>query len=686
MLKNLNLKMKMLLSIGMIAFFSFAVTIGVVTVKSGRMARKDAMEGAVDIANRYGGMLKADVELAMDASRTLAQTFEGLKKSGRMPERGVLDQVIQQVLIKNPSFLSVWTCWEPNALDGNDAAFSNAPGHDATGRYVPCWSQSGGNMSVEPLAGYEWPGEGDYYLIPRRMGEETVMEPYLYSVGGREMLITSLCVPIDYKGKVVGVVGIDMSLAAFDEAFSSVKISETGYINILSNAGTLVTHPNAGRIGEPLVKSEAWASKFLEDIRSGKGGVTTNSSEKLGGEIARIFAPVQIGKSKTPWAVMVSIPMSTVLKEAKNIEYVSIGIGSVAMLVLMGALILIVNNITGPLNKGVALAEVMATGDFSQSLDIRQNDEVGKLIDSLNNLTSNLGGMLKEISGGVETLTSSSTDLAAISEQMSQGAGETSEKSGTVAAAVEEMSSSMNSVASAMEQASTNVSMVATASEEMTATINEVAKNTESARSIAGTAVSQAKIAYDQISELGTAAREIGQVTETITDISEQTNLLALNATIEAARAGEAGKGFAVVATEIKELARLTSEATNDIRTKIEGIQQATSVSVSSIEAITKVIDEISEIVSTTAAAIEEQAVTTQEIAENVAQVSQGLSEINENVAQSSRVAGEVTLDVAEVSRKSEEMTNSSTTVSTNAGGLLNLAEDLRAMVTKFKV
>lgn len=342
--------------------------------------------------------------------------------------------------------------------------------------------------------------------------------------------------------------------------------------------------------------------------------------------------------------------------------------------------------ISAPLVKSVEFAKMLADGDFTTTLEIAQKDETGILTDALNTIVRNLGGMFKDITEGVHTLSSSSTELSSISGQMSQGAQETSEKSNTVAAAAKEMSASMTSIAAAMEQASTNVSMVATASEEMTSTISEVARNTESARTIADMAVAQAKTASDKITELGAAARDIGKVTETITDISEQTNLLALNATIEAARAGEAGKGFAVVAAEIKELARLTSEATNDIRGKIGSIQQATSVSIESIGSITKIIDDISEISATIATAIEEHTVSTQEIAGNVAQASQGLAEINDNVSQSSRVAEEITTDISEVSRQSMDMTNSSSTVSLNAGKLLGLAEELKKMVENFKV
>ncbi len=686
-MKNLNLKMKMLLYIGMVAFLSFAITIGVVAERATKMAREDANEKATEIAYRYGGVVKAEMEVAMDAARNLSQTFEGFKKSGQMPEREVLDQVLKQILECNPSFLTVWTAWEPNALDGQDSAFANAPGYYSTGRYVRYASRSGNGISVDPIEDNELE-RGAYYRIPKRTGTETVIDPFLETleVGGKEIMMTTLCVPIHYNGKFVGVAGVDVALGDINELFSKIKVFENGYLSVISNKGLYVTHPKSERLGQTVLKTDPWAEEFMGKIKSGEGFITQNHSVSLGEGVGRICKPIQIGNCKTPWAIMVSIPMSKVLEKANNIKYTSIGIGTVAMALLMTTIFFIVNSITGPIKKGVEFAETMASGDFSHSLENKQSDEVGKLVDSLNNMTSNIGGMIKEITSGVDTLSSSSTDLAAISEQMSQGANETSDKSGTVAAAAEEMSAGMVSIAAAMEQASTNVSMVASASEEMTSTINEVAKNAESARSIADTAVSQAKTASGKIAELGAAAREIGNVTETITDISEQTNLLALNATIEAARAGEAGKGFAVVAAEIKELARLTSEATNDIRGKIVGIQQATSVSVESIESITKIIDDINEISATIATAVEEQSATTREIAENVAQASQGLTEVNESVAQSSRVSGEITTDISEVSSQSMEMTNSSSTVSLNARELLKLAENLKKMVGNFKV
>ncbi|MCK4486460.1 MAG: methyl-accepting chemotaxis protein [Desulfobacterales bacterium] len=325
-------------------------------------------------------------------------------------------------------------------------------------------------------------------------------------------------------------------------------------------------------------------------------------------------------------------------------------------------------------------------GDLTYHREIKRKDELAHIGACLNNMAENLRNTFKEILSGSETLASSSTEMLAISEQMSSGAEQTSARSNNVASAAEEMSSNMTSVASAMEQASTNVGMVATAAEQMTTTINEIAQNSEKACSITGEAVSQAKSASAKIDELGKAAREIGMVTETITEISEQTNLLALNATIEAARAGEAGKGFAVVANEIKELAKQTAGATEEIKNKIEGIQDSTAGTVSEIEEISKVINEVNEIVSTIATAIEEQSVTTKEIANNVAQTSKGIEEVTQNVAQSSSVSAEMAKDISDVNQAATEMSNSSSQINLSAKELSKLSEQLKEMVGRFKV
>lgn len=365
--------------------------------------------------------------------------------------------------------------------------------------------------------------------------------------------------------------------------------------------------------------------------------------------------------------------------------YILILLGaSVALSVLMA--FFTVRSITGPVHKTSLLAAAMAQGDFTNKLDIDQKDEVGHMASSLNSMVAQLSSMIRDIVGGVNTLSASSNDLASVSRQLSSSASETSSRANTVAAAAEEMNANFHSVSAAMEQSSSNVHMVASAAEEMTSTVSEISQSAARARNIAETAVQQSQQSLKKMSSLGNAANKIGRVTDLINDISEQTNLLALNATIEAARAGDAGKGFAVVANEIKELARQTATATDDIRDQIHEMQSITQMSVKDIDDVTRIIAEINDVITGIASAVEEQFATTTDIASNISQAALGISEVNENVAQASTVIADISRDIAGISQQSGQVEAGSSNVQDSAQGLAALAVQLERLVKQFKV
>ncbi len=328
----------------------------------------------------------------------------------------------------------------------------------------------------------------------------------------------------------------------------------------------------------------------------------------------------------------------------------------------------------------------LAQGDLTARCDVRSDDEMGRLSLSVNSLSETMRCEMRKISKGSDLLNTASKALSAISEEMSAEAELVADKSDMLAGNATEMSANMNSVAASMLQASGGVGMVSSAADQMAATIGGIAERTEKARVFTTGAVDRARSLSEGVRELGKSADSIGEVVETITDISEQVKLLALNATIEAARAGEAGKGFAVVATEIKKLARQTAEATDEIKTRIAQVQLVTDDTVSGMGEISKVVEEINHIVSGIAEAVEEQSATTRNIAKNANQAAAGIDEVNQHVVQGSAASGRIAEDIIQVSRTASGITESSRRVDDSAKELYRLSEDLGNMVGRFRV
>ncbi len=369
-------------------------------------------------------------------------------------------------------------------------------------------------------------------------------------------------------------------------------------------------------------------------------------------------------------------------------QYIQVVFMVIALVLALAVGIIVSGFITRPINRAIVMLKDIARGegDLTLKLDDSAQNEMGRLGKWFNMFVDKLTGMILGIAKNSEKLNNASSQLLTIAKEMSESADTMSDKSNTVAAAAEEMSSNMASVASAAEQSSTNISMVSAATEEMTATIGDIAQNTEKTRVTSNQTVSRTKKASENIGNLSKSAREIGKVVETINDISEQTNLLALNATIEAARAGEAGSGFAVVAGEIKNLAQQTAKATLEIKNKIENIQGSTQETVSEIEEITVAITDVNDMIDNVAGAVEEQSVTTKEIANNVSQAACGIQEVTLNVTQTSSVASKIALDIADVNQASSQMSGTISHIKGSADELSHLSEELKKTVNQFKV
>jgi methyl-accepting chemotaxis protein len=315
------------------------------------------------------------------------------------------------------------------------------------------------------------------------------------------------------------------------------------------------------------------------------------------------------------------------------------------------------NAVVAPIDEAAEILQRMARRDLTVRMQGDYRGDYLKIKTALNEAAEEMANAVGIIGQNSNALAGSSEELKAVSQQMSANAEETSSQTTVVSSAAEEVSK--------------NVQTVATGAEEMGASIREIAKNATDAAKVAAQAVKVAENTNATVAKLGNSSAEIGNVVKVITSIAEQTNLLALNATIEAARAGEAGKGFAVVANEVKELAKETAKATEDISRKIEAIQGDTGSAVEAIAQISGIIKQINDISNTIASAVEQQSATTSEITRNITEAARGSTEIAQNVSG--------------IMQAAQSTTAGATDTQNAAGELTRMAAELRNLVGQFK-
>ncbi len=331
----------------------------------------------------------------------------------------------------------------------------------------------------------------------------------------------------------------------------------------------------------------------------------------------------------------------------------------IALAVGIFVAIFLSRRISSATNAVLVKAEAIAGGDLTlDDLKLLSDDEIGDLTKAMNKMNGSLKDMIMAIAENAQHVASASEEFSSVSQQITANSQETSAQA--------------NVVSNATTQVSQNLQTVATGAEEMGASIKEIAKNATEAAKVATAAVKTAETTNATVAKLGESSAEIGQVIKVITSIAQQTNLLALNATIEAARAGEAGKGFAVVANEVKELAKETAKATEDISRKIGAIQTDTQAAVEAIGSISTVIKQINDISNTIASAVEEQNATTNEMARNVSDAAHGSGEITSNIAGVAQAAESTTRGAGDAQKASIQLVETSV--------------QLRKLVEQFKV
>ncbi|WP_322516684.1 methyl-accepting chemotaxis protein [Rhodopseudomonas palustris] len=670
---------------------------------------KQSKESLLNRAATEANVIKSELELGLDAARTMAQSFAVLagSKTAATPiesRRAQLNAVLRGVLELNPAFNGTYSAWEPNGLDRNDASFKGRKdlGSDDTGRFLPYWTRdSKGSIAVQPLVEYDsaerHPNglvKGAWYIDPSATGKENILGPLPYIVQGRQVFLATMSVPVMIDGKFHGVAGADYNLDFVQKLALQINGSVfegKGKVTIINDTGlTVANSAGVEFIGRSAGTSDSRWTDAMASIRAGKAIVQDDPQSAN----VDVYSPIRIGRTGAAWAVVISVPRAVVMAGVRQLDetlasraaatiYWQLGVGLVIIAIAIFLITLAAASIARPTKRCAEFANGIAKGDFEQKLEIEQADEVGVLAgalrgmqddlkrsiaqrvedqatadalrrETMQKLANDFEGAVGEI---VETVSSSSTELEASASTLTATAVRSQELATTVAAASEE--------------ASTNVQSVASATEEMASSVTEISRQVQESARIAGEAVDQARTTNDRVGELSQAAGRIGAVVELINSIAGQTNLLALNATIEAARAGEAGRGFAVVASEVKALAEQTAKATGEISQQISSIQTATQGSVAAIKEISSTINRMSEISSTIASAVEEQGAATLEISRNVQQAAQGTQQVSSNITDVERGASETGSASSEVLSAAQSLSRDSNRLRMEVGKFL---------------
>ena len=629
---RLSLNAKLCFSASVCAVVSLLVT-GVTTgVRSSQVAEENATQSARADSRAAAENVQAQLDATFKVVQTLASTLEVSKQADAPIAREQLDATLKQVLAQHGHWLAFYSGWEPNALDGHDAEHvSKAPQDDATGRFMSYWNRASGTIAVEPLVDYEKAGANDWYDLPRRTGKDALIEPYLYKVGGKEVLITSLVSPIMANGKFVGIVGVDFLLTGLQDQLAKVRSVDGAKVALISAAGVYVSHPDGSKVGKP---ANDLSDEALSKVKAGQAHEYIDANGQV-----RMLTPVRAGRDTAAWSLCIEYSQDAALAPARALMRLTALIAVACAIVATIVMSLVVTALMRPVGRLAATMESLASGQSNLRVDLPVNgrDELARIADAFNRFMAKLRGAFEEVretSGGVDVaareISSGNTDLSARTEHQASNLEE-------VAASMVQLSQGVRNSAQTAQQA-----------EALTRQTGENARRSE-------TVMSQAMSAMEGVS---TSSKRIADITTVIDGIALQTNILALNAAVEAARAGEQGRGFAVVASEVRTLAQRAATAAKDIKGLIDEsvsrVEHSTGLMRDTGAAVTQLVsavDEVTGLVTSISHSSHEQA-------SGIAHVEVAISQLDEMTQQNAALVEEAAAAAGALTQQTQRLSS----------------------------
>jgi methyl-accepting chemotaxis protein len=373
-----SLSVKTAILSGLALAIVFAIGIFVLVQQVGqtidRQTRAYQAASTASVADEVAASLSA----AAATADGVVTALESLKEA-RTASRSVYGALLEHTLERNPSLLGVWSGWEPNALDGRDVDFANRPGHDATGRYIPYWNRGSGEIVNEALTGYDDPVAGAYYQRPKAEGRMVAIDPYLYAVGGKDVLIMSFGAPIMVGGTYMGTGGVDLSLAEVNARLAEIKPMGTGTVTVLTAAGMVVAHPDASLIGQTLPASDPLTGLVATALANGTAEADLTAAD--GTALRGVAVPFAVGGTLDQWVVVSSVPLATLTATQTETQFTIIGLAAVCVLIACLVMFALIRTMIGkPLGRLGATVDAVAGGDYhSEIKGTERADEIGTL-------------------------------------------------------------------------------------------------------------------------------------------------------------------------------------------------------------------------------------------------------------------------------------------------------------------